>query len=72
VDGNKRTAHLGYFVFLTLNDAQLDASLEEMYLQMVSIAEGRLSEAEFADWLRPRGRVQARQDVNEGKRRYRR
>lgn len=72
VDGNKRTAHVCYFAFLTLNDAQLDASLEEMYLQMISIAEGSLTEAEFADWLRPRVRMQPKHKVNEGKARYRR
>lgn len=69
VDGNKRTAHVCYFAFLTLNDAQLDASLEEMYLQMISLAEGSLEEAEFADWLRPRLRLQPRHSVQEpGKR----
>lgn len=72
VDGNKRTAHVCYFAFLTLNDVQLDASLEEMYLQMLSLAEGNLTEAEFAGWLRPRVRVQPNHQVNEGTARYRR
>ena len=72
VDGNKRTAHVAYRVFLALNDAELDASGEEKYLHMLSLAEGNLTETEFADWLRPRVRVQAKHRVNEGKARYRR
>ena len=72
VDGNKRTAHVAYRVFLALNDAELDASSEEKYLHMLSLAEGSLTEAEFADWLRPRVRVQPNHQVNEGKARYRR
>ena len=72
VDGNKRTAHVAYRVFLALNDAELDTSGEEKYLHMLSLAEGNLTETEFADWLRPRVRVQAKHKVNEGKARYRR
>lgn len=72
VDGNKRTAHVAYRVFLALNDAELDASGEEKYLHMLSLAEGSLTETEFANWLRPRVRVQAKHKVNEGKARYRR
>ena len=72
VDGNKRTAHVCYFAFLRLNDAQLDASLEEMYLQMLSLAEGSVTEAGFAEWLRPRVRIQPRHQVSEGKSRHRR
>lgn len=52
VDGNKRTAHVCYYVFLALNDARLDASLDDMYVQMLSLAEGSLAEADFAAWLR--------------------
>lgn len=64
VDGNKRTAHVCYYVFLALNDAHLSAGLEEMYLRILSLAEGSLDETEFADWLRsrivmkPTGKVQ--------------
>lgn len=70
VDGNKRTAHVCYFVFLTLNDAQLDASLEDMYLRMLSLADGSLPEAEFAAWLRARLRLQPGKRVQEPTRRY--
>lgn len=65
VDGNKRTAHVCYRVFLSLNDAELDASSAEKYTQMLSLAEGSISEAEFADWLRPRLRIQPRNVVHE-------
>jgi death-on-curing protein len=65
VDGNKRTAHVCYRVFLALNDAELEASQEEKYVQMLSLAEGSLSEAEFADWLRPRLRLQGGRRVQE-------
>lgn len=71
VDGNKRTAHVCYRVFLALNDAQLDAGPEEKYVQMLALAEGSLSEPDFADWLRPRLRLQTGNAVNEPKPRYR-
>ena len=54
VDGNKRTAHVCYYVFLALNDGHLDAPLDEMYVKMLGLAEGSLDEATFAAWLRPR------------------
>lgn len=54
VDGNKRTAHVAYRMFLTLNDAELRASGEEKYLAMLGLAEGTLDQAAFAEWLRPR------------------
>jgi len=71
VDGNKRTAHVCYRVFLALNDAELVASGEEKYLQMLSLAEGALTEVEFAEWLRPHLRLHARDAVHEPKKRYR-
>lgn len=70
VDGNKRTAHVCYYVFLVLNDARLDATLDEMYLQMLSLAEGSLDEAGFVAWLRPRLKLVASASVNEPRARY--
>lgn len=70
VDGNKRTAHVCYYAFLALNDARLDASLDEMYVQMLSLAEGSLSEAQFATWLRTHLRIDAGGKVNEPRQRY--
>ena len=54
VDGNKRTAHVCYRVFLQLNNGRLQASAEEKYAAMIGLAEGSLSESDFAAWLRDR------------------
>lgn len=52
LDGNKRTAHVCYRVFLELNGFALSASQEDKYTSMLALAEGSLSEMEFAGWLR--------------------
>ena len=52
VDGNKRTAHVCYRVFLALNDVEFDANDEDKYIAMMSLAEGTLKEKVFATWLR--------------------
>ena len=52
VDGNKRTAHVCYRVFLALNDIELEADDEDKYLTILALAEGKLAEADFAKWLR--------------------
>lgn len=52
LDGNKRSAHVCYRMFLALNGVRFEASAKDKYLQMLSLAEGSLSEAEFAAWLR--------------------
>ena len=72
VDGNKRTAHVAYRVFLALNDAELRASGEEKYLAMLGLAEGSLDEATFAAWLRPRIVVAHGRKVQEKRAAYRR
>ena len=69
VDGNKRTAHVCYRAFLAINDVELDASSEHKYIQMLTLAEGSLSEADFASWLRLRLRSKATSKVHEPKRR---
>lgn len=71
-DGNKRTAHVCYRAFLAINGAELIATDEEKYVAMVALAEGSLSEADFAAWLRERVRSGGSQSVNEPKARYRR
>ncbi|MEO6226398.1 MAG: type II toxin-antitoxin system death-on-curing family toxin [Thermomonas sp.] len=64
VDGNKRTAHVAYRVFIKLNGAELVADDEDKYIAMLRLAEGSLDEAGFAEWLRsrivahPQGKVQ--------------
>src|ERR1700733_9223020 len=67
VDGNKRTAHVCYRIFLALNDVDLAASEEEKYVQMLALAEGSLSESDFAAWLRSRLRLESDRAVHEPK-----
>ena len=71
VDGNKRTAAVACELFLALNGATLQADNVELYSVYLSLAEGSLAENELADWLRPRLLTQARNAVNEPKKRYR-
>jgi death-on-curing protein len=59
VDANKRTALICYRTFLALNDCELEATAEEKFRSMIALAEGRLSEKKFADWLRSRVRPAA-------------
>jgi death-on-curing protein len=70
IDGNKRTAHVCYRVFLALNGADLVASDEDKYIRMIALAEGSLSEAEFATWLREHIRLRGKKQVNEPRARY--
>jgi len=71
VDGNKRTAHVAYRTFLELNGAELVATDEEKYVSILALAEGRLSERDFAAWLRARLRPAARGEVHEPRKPYR-
>ena len=71
VDGNKRTAHVAYRTFLALNGAELVATDEEKYLTMLALAEGKLSESEFAAWLRVRIRTGAGSQAHEPRKAYR-
>lgn len=70
VDGNKRTAHVCYRVFLALNGASIYASDEDKYITTLSLAEGSLPEAEFATWLRQHMRVAPGHEVHEQPARY--
>jgi death-on-curing protein len=54
VDGNKRTAAVMCEVFIELNDAHLEADDVELYPQYIGLAEGSISESDFAAWLRER------------------
>ena len=72
IDGNKRTAHVAYRVFLALNDAELQASAEDKYAAMISLASGAWDEKQFADWLRPRIVVSRSGQVQEKQAAYRR
>jgi len=52
LDGNKRTAHMAYRVFLAKNGVKLVATREDKYDKMIALAAGTISEADFAVWLR--------------------
>lgn len=70
LDGNKRTAHVCYRAFLALNDVTITASDEDKYITMLALAEGSLSEAEFAAWLRLHIRLDSDSEVHESRPRY--
>lgn len=52
VDGNKRTAIVSCETFIELNGAILTASDSEIYPVILALADGSLSEEDFAAWLR--------------------
>ena len=54
LDGNKRTALITARTFLLLNGVNLEASQDEKVLIFLQLAEGLLTEAELADWIRNR------------------
>lgn len=54
VDGNKRMALVAARTFLLLNGVDLKASQDEKYLTFLSLAQGKLTEANLADWIRQR------------------
>jgi death-on-curing protein len=70
LDGNKRTAHVGYRTFLALNGAELVATDEEKYLTILALAEGKLGERDFAAWLRGRVRMRRRGEAHEPRSAY--
>lgn len=70
VDGNKRTAYVVCRTFLALNDAELVASLEEKYLTILALAEGKLKLEEFAAWLRSRIQTRKPDSIQEPQTRY--
>ncbi|HEX5354311.1 MAG TPA: type II toxin-antitoxin system death-on-curing family toxin [Rhodanobacteraceae bacterium] len=70
VDGNKRTAHVCYRVFLALNDVEMTAGDADKYATLLALAEGKLPEREFATWLRVRVKLQPGNRVHEKRARY--
>jgi death on curing protein len=50
-DGNKRTGHAAIEVFLALNGYEINASIEEQVEIILSVASGKLSRENFAEWL---------------------
>jgi death on curing protein len=70
VDGNKRTAHVAYRTFLALNGVELVATDEEKYAAMLALAEGKLSEQDFAQWLREHVHTARDGEVHEARKPY--
>jgi death-on-curing protein len=65
VDGNKRTAAVSCETFIVLNGATLAANDLELFGVYLALAEGKLSEQEFAAWLRAHLHGPKRNQVNE-------
>ena len=65
IDGNKRTAAVACETFIRLNCATLQAGDLELYPVYLALAEGSLSETEFAQWLRQHLVLAAKGNVNE-------
>ena len=70
VDGNKRTAAAACETFLELNQTTLAADDLELYPLYLALAEGKLSEKDFAVWLRTRIQSSARNQVHKPRRSY--
>lgn len=70
IDGNKRTAHVCYRVFLRLNGADVIADDNEKYAAMIGLSEGSLSETEFAHWLRARIEIKTGGAIQEERNSY--
>ena len=70
LDGNKRTAAVACETFIVLNGATLEADDLSLYPAHLGLAEGSLSEAALADWLRQHLKPASRLGVHEPKARY--
>ena len=51
IDGNKRTGFMAAYSFLGINGFQLTATEEEAAIQIIALADSRLSDEELAAWL---------------------
>jgi death on curing protein len=56
-EGNKRTAFVAVELFLALNGFELMADDAACVIQMLNLAAGNITEAEFALWIRLNGRA---------------
>jgi death-on-curing protein len=52
IDGNKRTAHVVYRLFLKWNGLAMNTPKEELYFRTLALAAGEIEESAFAAWLR--------------------
>ena len=71
LDGNKRTAAVACETFLELNGAMLEADDLALYPVYLALAEGKLSEKDFAAWLRERVRTRRRGEAHQPRAAYR-
>jgi death on curing protein len=51
IDGNKRVGHAAMEVFLVLNGYEVDATVDEQEGVFLSVASGRMTRADLANWL---------------------
>lgn len=58
LDGNKRTSFVVCETFLNLNDCDLKATDEQALLLWLAVAEGGVTEAELAEWLRTNSKAE--------------
>jgi death on curing protein len=70
IDGNKPTAAVACESFIMLNGGTLNVDDLELYPHYLALAEGGLSEAEFANWLRQHIIPHGKKHVNEPPARY--
>jgi len=52
LDGNKRTGFMAAYTFLARNGYILDASEAEATAATLSLADGELTEEQYADWIK--------------------
>jgi len=51
IDGNKRTGFMAAYTFLSINGYRFEASEEEAAIQILALADSRLSDEELTAWL---------------------
>lgn len=52
IDGNKRIGHAAMEVFLVMNGYEIDASVDEQEVIILSLASGELEREAFTQWLK--------------------
>jgi death-on-curing protein len=70
LDGNKRTAAVACETFIVLNGGILQADDLALYPVYIALAEGSLTEADFAAWLRSHIAQAPGHEVHEPRARY--
>ncbi len=52
LDGNKRIGHAAMEIFLILNGYEIDSTVDEQEIIILSLASGKLDRNEFNEWLK--------------------